>query len=169
MFKLFGKKKAAPVLVAIASGIIKPLSEVADPVFAGGMMGIGYGLDPTSDQIVSPAAGTVTMVADTLHGIGIHTEEGMDVLIHMGIDTVELKGAPFTVAVKVGDHIKAGQALASMARAAVETSGKSTTLIVVVTNSNNLDLTVDVKAGNANAGDAVASIRLPSIANPFTS
>ena len=123
-------------------------------------MGAGYGIDPASDRIVSPVSGKVTMIANTLHGIGIHTEEGLDVLIHMGIDTVELKGVPFTISVKVGERVQSGQDLATMQRSIVEASGKSTTIIVVVTNSKDLELAVEVNDGAIEAGEVAAVIEL---------
>ena len=100
------------------------------------------------------------MIANTLHGIGIHTEEGLDVLIHMGIDTVELKGVPFTISVKVGERVQSGQDLATMQRSIVEASGKSTTIIVVVTNSKDLELAVEVNDGAIEAGEVAAVIEL---------
>ena len=159
-FNLFGKKRVPLALAATANGRVKPLSEVTDPVFASGIMGAGYGIDPASDRIVSPVSGKVTMIANTLHGIGIHTEEGLDVLIHMGINTVELKGVPFTISVKVGERIQSGQDLATMQRSIVEASGKSTTIIVVVTNSKDLELAVEVNDGAIEAGEVAAVIEL---------
>lgn len=160
MFNLFGKKRVPLALAATANGRVKPLSEVTDPVFASGIMGAGYGIDLASDRIVSPVSGKVTMIANTLHGIGIHTEEGLDVLIHMGIDTVELKGVPFTISVKVGERVQSGQDLATMQRSIVEASGKSTTIIVVVTNSKDLELAVEVNDGAIEAGEVAAVIEL---------
>ena len=146
MFNLFGKKRAPLALAATANGRVKPLSEVTDPVFASGIMGAGYGIDPASDRIVSPVSGKVTMIANTLHGIGIHT--------------VELKGVPFTISVKVGERVQSGQDLATMQRSIVEASGKSTTIIVVVTNSKDLELAVEVNDGAIEAGEVAAVIEL---------
>lgn len=161
MFKLFGHKKTTSTLVAAVSGTLKPLEQVADPVFAQGMMGSGYGITPSSQTVVAPISGTITMVADTQHGIGIHTDNGLDILIHMGIDTVELKGAPFTVSVAPGDRVEAGQNIATMDLNMVKAAGKDTTIIVVITNTTDLGLSVTLKSGLITAGDLAASVIFP--------
>lgn len=82
------------VLVAPATGLLMPITDVSDPIFAQKTMGEGFGVEPTSNQIVAPASGRIVLIADTKHAIGIRTDSGVEILIHMGIDTVELKGTP---------------------------------------------------------------------------
>lgn len=160
MLNFFGKRKKVRSLLAVSDGTLKELKNVDDPIFSRGLMGVGYGLDPIINSVFSPVSGTVTMVADTLHGIGIRTEDGLDVLIHMGIDTVELKGAPFTVNVRVGDVVEARTLLATMDINEIKKSGKASTIMVVITNSKELGITVSLTSGSVTRGTPSASILL---------
>ncbi len=144
-------------LTAPVSGQLIGLAKVKDEVFASGMMGQGFGIDPGADQILAPAAGKVVMVADTKHAIGITTATGLDLLVHMGINTVEMKGAPFTVAVKVGDQVSAGQEIATMDRAAVTAAGKDTTVMTLVTNAADQLAGLDLEEGAVSAGQVAAT------------
>ncbi|MBC3186222.1 PTS glucose transporter subunit IIA [Corynebacterium sp. zg-331] len=146
-----------PPLLAPVSGTIIPMSEVPDPVFARGNLGEGFGvIDTPGGVVLSPVGGTVTMIAATKHALGIRTEEGWDVLIHLGIDTVELGGAPFTVEVTKGQSVRPGQALARMDAKAIADAGKSTCTIVAVTNSAAVLSGLRVRVVNARAGDEAA-------------
>ncbi|KRM71447.1 PTS sugar transporter subunit IIA [Lacticaseibacillus brantae] len=161
MFNFFKKHEKVDwtpkTFLAPADGEVVALANVSDPVFSQKAMGDGFGLTPSADEIYSPVSGTVTMVADTKHGIGITTEDGEEVLVHMGIDTVELKGAPFTVKVAAGDHIDAGAELAVMDRQVVSAAGKDTTIIVVVTNSLDKGWSVDLTASGTVEHNAVVA------------
>lgn len=93
-------KKTDIEILAPATGKVLPLCETKDEVFSAGTMGQGFGLEPSAEgeiEVVAPVSGTVMMLADTKHAIGIQTADGLEILIHMGIDTVNLKGTPFTV------------------------------------------------------------------------
>jgi len=97
------------------NGEVMPLKAVKDPVFSAGMMGLGFGIQPSDGQIVAPVNGKVTMVAETKHALGFATpDNNLEVLVHLGIDTVELKGKPFELKVGVGDEVKAGDLIATM-------------------------------------------------------
>lgn len=113
-----------------------PLSEVPDDTFASGVLGEGMAVIPESGDIVSPVNGTVTVLFDTGHAIGITSEDGMDLLIHVGINTVELKGAPFTAHVSQGDTVKAGQLLLTADLEQIRQAGYDTTTPVIITNSD---------------------------------
>jgi len=107
MFGFFKKnqvEKEVPVF-ALAGGEIVPITQVNDPVFAGKMMGDGFAVIPASGVITSPVKGEVVNVFPTLHAVGIQTAGGLEVLVHMGIDTVELKGGPFETTVTVGQKV----------------------------------------------------------------
>ena len=107
MFGFFKKnqvEKEVPVF-ALAGGEIVPITQVNDPVFAGKMMGDGFAVIPSSGVITSPVKGEVVNVFPTLHAVGIQTAGGLEVLVHMGIDTVELKGGPFETTVAVGQKV----------------------------------------------------------------
>ncbi|MDA9460434.1 PTS system, trehalose-specific IIB component [Enterococcus mundtii 3F] len=121
-------------LFAVADGQIKAITEVNDPVFSQKMMGEGYAIVPDNQKIYSPVNGKVTSVFETKHAIGILSETGVEVLVHMGLDTVELKGAPFNVLVKEGEQVSPTTLLAEMDLDAVEQAGKQTDVLVVLTN-----------------------------------
>lgn len=157
MFKLFNKHHDLE-LMSVGNGQVINLSEVEDPVFSQKMMGDGYGFRPTDGNIYSPVDGRVSMVPDTKHGIGISTTDGLEILIHMGIDTVELKGEPFEILVTEGDEIKAGQKLATMDLDKIKDAGKATTTMVIVTNSNDLNLSADSKIGEKTVDDVAATL-----------
>lgn len=157
MFKLFKKRASALPLMAPASGSVMALEAVGDPVFAGKMMGDGFGVEPADGAIVSPISGMVTMVADTGHGIGIRSDDGLEVLIHMGIDTVDLKGAPFMVAVSVDQQVQTGQPLAMMDLDAILAAGKASTVMVVITNTTECGVVATPLQGFVTAGDTAAT------------
>jgi PTS system, glucose subfamily, IIA component len=149
-------------LVAPVDGKLMQLSQVKDPVFSQGLMGQGFAIEPTDGNIVSPVSGTVTLVSETKHAFGIKTKDGADILIHLGIDTVELKGQPFTVSIKQGDQVTVGQEVVKMDLKMVTDAGKQKTVILAITNSNDIlkqfmtsNFDQDVKAGTT---VAVASV-----------
>jgi PTS system trehalose-specific IIC component len=134
---------------APADGEVVAIDQVADPVFGTKMMGEGYAVKPTSHDVYSPVKGKVTNIFETKHAIGFLTESGLEVLLHMGLDTVELKGAPFSVLVNVGDTVDENTKVAIMDLERVKNSGKETDVVVVVTNSDVLtDFSLDKKITN---------------------
>ncbi|MGY5218651.1 PTS system trehalose-specific EIIBC component [Enterococcus hirae] len=131
-------------LFAVADGQIKEITEVADPVFAQKMMGEGYAVLPSNEKVYAPVAGKVTNIFDTQHAIGLLTNEGLEVLVHMGLDTVELNDLPFTIHVKEGDSVTPKTQLADMDLTAIEQAGKKTDILVVLTNNEKVAaLTLD--------------------------
>lgn len=131
-------------LFAVADGQIKEITEVADPVFAQKMMGEGYAVLPSNEKVYAPVAGKVANIFDTQHAIGLLTNEGLEVLVHMGLDTVELNGLPFTIHVKEGDSVTPKTQLADMDLTAIEQAGKKTDILVVLTNNEKVAaLTLD--------------------------
>lgn len=131
-------------LFAVADGQIKEITEVADPVFAQKMMGEGYAVLPSNEKVYAPVAGKVTNIFDTQHAIGLLTNEGLEVLVHMGLDTVELNGLPFTIHVKEGDSVTPKTQLADMDLTAIEQAGKKTDILIVLTNNEKVAaLTLD--------------------------
>ena len=149
-----------PVSAPMAGTVID-LSDVPDPVFSSKAVGDGLGIEPADDgAIVSPVDATVTMVAGTGHAIGFQGESGLEVLLHLGVDTVELEGAPFDLSVKVGDTVKAGQSLGTMDLEAVRAAGKATTAIVVLTNTITHLADLNVTTGRTDAGAVVATASL---------
>ena len=126
----------AEVLLAPMTGTAIKMTEVPDPVFASEAMGTGAAVRPTEGKLYAPAAGTVTVLAETGHALGMTTDAGCEVLMHIGIDTVTLEGAPFTAHVKVGDHVDAGQLLMDVDLDAIRAAGLDPVTPVIVTNTD---------------------------------
>ena len=115
-------------------GQLAELKEVRDPAFAGGSMGIGAAVKDPSGQVYAPVDGEITVFFETKHAIGIHSIEGADILIHVGLDTVKLNGAYFTAKAAQGDKVSKGQLLLTFDAEAIKAAGYDTTTPVVVTN-----------------------------------
>lgn len=121
-------------LHAVAEGAYLPLEDVPDEVFSSKMMGDGFAIDSVDGKVFSPVSGTVTTVFPSKHAIGIKTDNGVEVLVHMGIDTVSLDGKGFEVFVKAGDKVSAETKIAEMDLAYIQSQAKETMIIVVITN-----------------------------------
>lgn len=155
------------------AGTIVPIDQVPDPVFASKAMGDGFGVVPTSGAVVAPVSGKISMVAKTAHAFGLKTESGVEILVHMGIDTVELKGAPFNLTIARGDTVEAGAPVGTMDLAAVEAAGKSTTTMVIFTNQKKHGGDFAITEGEAALGAPVATVgpakpKEPKAAAPAT-
>lgn len=145
-------------ILAPLTGEIIRIEHVGDPVFAGKMMGEGFGVqNPTSGEVVSPVSGEVTVTTSSKHALGIRTDDGLEVLLHLGIDTVELKGAPFEMNMSKHERVTAGQPIGTMDLDAVAAAGKDATTIVVITNSADRLAALSVQGGRAQLGDVAAS------------
>lgn len=147
-------------LYAPADGKVVAITEVSDPVFSQKMMGDGFAVQPTNGTIYAPVAGTISSIFETKHAIGILTPGGAEVLVHMGLDTVELKGAPFEVLVSEGDTVTPETKIAVMDLDAVTAAGKQTDVLTVITNAEKvrqLSLTI---TGTVTAKTAVGSAEL---------
>ena len=147
-------------LLAPISGEVINLSGVDDPVFAQKTLGEGFAVKPEKTQLVSPVTGKIMMVADTKHAIGFKTATGMEVLIHLGIDTVELEGKPFSVEIAAGDEVEAGQKIGTMDLAAIKAAGKDDVVVVAVTNTAEILSSIDVQLGKIDAGQVAAEVTL---------
>ncbi|CCI84719.1 PTS enzyme II, ABC component [Lactobacillus pasteurii DSM 23907 = CRBIP 24.76] len=159
MFKLFGKKKSkAHQVYAPTDGKLMPITEVKDDVFSTKMLGDGLAVKSTSGKIYAPVDGTITTVFPTKHAIGITTEEGLEILIHLGLDTVELKGEPFETLVQVGQTVKHGTQLVNMDSAKIQAAGYDDTVIVVYTNMDLLESVSEVKPGDVSHDQEVQEI-----------
>ena len=123
-------------IYAPLDGEIIPLSEIADGVFSEGILGKGCGVRPTDGTVVAPFDGEVIQVAETKHAIGMISGDGAEVLIHVGMDTVEMKGRGFCPLVKVGDKVKCGQKILTFSISDVVEAGYPTTTAIVVTNTD---------------------------------
>ncbi len=137
---------------APASGELIPLPEVKDEMFAQGMMGTGFGIEPSDSGIYSPVNGKIMTIFPTKHAIGILSEDGKEILLHIGIDTVNLKGEPFRFFVKEGDSVTENQKLADVDFSAVEKAGLGKTVITVFTNIPDSEVKLE-KQGMVKNGD----------------
>ena len=147
-------------LLAPISGEVINLSGVDDPVFAQKTLGEGFAVKPEKTQLVSPVTGKIMMVAETKHAIAFKTATGMEVLIHLGIDTVELEGKPFSIEVAAGDEVEAGQKIGIMDLAAIKAAGKDDVVVVAVTNTAEILSSIDVQLGKIDAGQVAAEATL---------
>jgi glucose-specific phosphotransferase system IIA component len=140
---LFKKSKSNEnKIVSPCNGTVHPLSASKDPVFSVGMMGPGCFISPETDYVYSPVDGTVVMVFPTKHAIGLKTDSGIEVVVHMGVDTVQLGGSCFDVVVSQGDKIRKGDLLATAKFGAIRAAGYDTDVFVVLTNRQPGDIRV---------------------------
>lgn len=144
-------------LVSPLTGTVVALSAVADPVFSGGVLGDGVAITPTSGSVRAPIAGIVTSLLDSRHAVGITTDEGAEVLVHVGIDTVKLDGAPFVAHVAQGDRVEAGQLLLDADLDAIVAAGYDITTPVVITNSDRFAVEA-IGAGEVTTGEPLATL-----------
>lgn len=135
MFDFFRKSME---LIAPVSGKIIDLSEVPDQVFAQKMAGDGVGIDSTSDIVVAPADGIISLIFKTNHAFAMTLNNGIEILVHIGIDTVELEGKGFERLVQEGSRVKAGDAVIKLNRQLIKENGYSLVTPVLITNSDKL-------------------------------
>lgn len=138
-FNLFKKKKQAAnfEIVAPVNGDIIPLEEVPDPVFNQKMMGEGIAITPSDGHFLSPVNGKIIQIPDTKHAVGILAEDGSEILIHIGLETVALKGEGFEAKVKVGDEVSVGQVLIEADLEYLREHADNIVTPIIITNSQN--------------------------------
>ena len=125
------------VIVSPIKGDVLPLSEVKDEVFSQGLLGKGVAIEPKEGKVVAPVDGTLTTLFPTHHALGITSDKGAEILIHVGMDTVQLEGKCFTPKVKQGERVKAGQVLLEFDIKGIKEAGYHVTTPVIVSNSDN--------------------------------
>ncbi len=145
---------------SVADGQVVALEQVKDPVFAQKMMGDGFAVEPANGNIVSPVSGTVSSIFPTKHALGLVTEAGLEVLVHIGLDTVSLEGKPFTVHVAEGQKVAAGDLLVTADLDAIRAAGRETSTVVVFTNAEAIKSVKLEKTGSLAAKTAVAEVEL---------
>ena len=176
----FGEEKVVPVATAPATpmpaqevsatltneetiqaplaGQVVPLSDVQDEVFASGAMGQGVAIRPTSNTVVAPFTGSIVMIAPTKHAIGLRSTSGVEVLIHVGLETVGLDGTPFTLHVEDGTHVEAGQTLLTFDARMIEQHGLQTITPVIVTNASSYAKVLTTDSGTVEANTELLTI-----------
>jgi PTS system beta-glucosides-specific IIC component len=158
---------AAPAAAALrpgqvgapVAGTVIPLAEIEDPAFSAGLLGPGIGVHPTDGQVVAPLAGTV--VSAMPHAYGLRSDDGVEVLVHVGIDTVSLNGQHFEPQVEPGTQVVAGAPLVRVDLDAVAAAGLATTVVLVVTNAAALGGVEAHQPGPVVAGAPVLTVVTP--------
>ena len=153
MFNLFKKKEKKHVIGSPAKGKAVSLKQVNDPTFAEEMLGKGAAVIPEEGKIYAPADGEIGMVFDTLHAVSMTTDFGAEILIHIGLDTVKMKGDGFTGHVKAGDHVKKGDLLMEVDLEKVKAAEYDTITPVLVCNTPDYASVEGIQADAVNAGD----------------
>ncbi|MBO1099859.1 PTS glucose/maltose transporter subunit IIBCA [Enterococcus hirae] len=146
-------------LQTVAAGEVIDLATVNDPVFSKKMMGDGFGVIPTTDEVVAPITGKVVSIFPTKHAIGMETEEGAEVLIHMGIDTVQMDQPAFEILVTEGQTVEAGAKLAQMNLTEIKNEGKDITIMVVFTDGKVNEMILK-HLGPTELGTVIGEIKL---------
>jgi len=152
MLSFFNKQKQE--ILAPVDGDVVSVSCISDAVFADKVIGDGVAIIPSNGRIVAPVTGTIVTVADTLHAIGIQNSDGLDILIHIGMDTVELNGQPFKLFVKKGDKVKTGQILCKVDLNKIKEAGHGIETPVIITNMDQVE-NIRICEGRAKAGETV--------------
>ena len=145
---------------SVADGQVINIEDVKDPVFSQKMMGDGFAVEPDNGRIVSPVAGKVTSVFPTKHALGLVTDNGLEVLVHIGLDTVSLEGKPFEVKVSEGQTVAAGDLLVEADLDAIRAAGRETSTIVVFTNADAIKSVKVEHTGKLAANAPVATVEL---------
>ncbi len=146
-------------VVSPLDGTVVALSEVPDPVFGGGIMGPGVAIEPTGDTVYAPGAGVVVAAQPTGHAFGLQLDNGVEVLIHVGIDTVNLKGEGFDVKVQGGDRVEVGTPLVTFDRAVIEKAGYPLITPVIVLNADQFDTVDPVELGPTSHGTPLLDVQ----------
>ena len=145
---------------SVADGQVITIENVKDPVFSQKMMGDGFAVEPENGHIVSPVAGKITSIFPTKHALGLVTDNGLEVLVHIGLDTVSLEGKPFEVKVSEGQTVAAGDLLVEADLDAIHEAGRETTTVVVFTNADAIKSVTIQHTGQLAANAPVASVEL---------
>lgn len=147
-------------ILSVADGRVMPITDVNDQVFAGKMMGDGFAVEPDSGNIYAPVSGVLTSVFPTKHAFGILTDNGLEVLVHVGLDTVALNGVPFSLKVSEGQRVEAGDLLVVADLAAIKSADRETTIVVAFTNQTEIESVVLDVRGQQAAKTKVVTVTL---------
>lgn len=159
MFDFLKKKKPMELIIGSpVKGKAVPLSSVNDPTFSEGMLGKGIAISPDEGKIYAPADGTIGMVFDTLHAVSLTTKEGVEVLIHVGLDTVKMNGDGFTGFVKAGDTVKKGDLLLEVDLDKVKEAGYDTITPMLICNTDDYASVSGLDGKEVKPGDDVIAI-----------
>lgn len=158
MFFKRKKKSEAVEIKAFFEGTVLPLEKVNDPMFADKVMGDGVAIEPKNGNLYAPVTGTVATIFDTKHAIGFVLENGAELLMHIGMDTVELEGKGFDLDVAVGDHVNAGELMGSIDLEFIKSNGKEVTTPILLTEVEDYKLEIVKENGPVNVGDVLFKV-----------
>ena len=156
--KIFGKQEANKIEIAApVAGEAVPVTEVNDPTFSEEILGKGVAIRPTGHEVVAPCDGTVEMMFDTGHAVSLTSADGAEILIHIGLETVKLKGTHYTTHAANGDQVKKGQLLISFDLEGIAADGYDTITPIVICNTDSF-AQVECHTGVVNAGDVILTL-----------
>lgn len=158
MLKLFKRKKDRISLTVPCKGQLIPLEEVEDAMFAKKLLGDGFAVQPLDDVICAPCSGRITMIADSAHAFGITLNNGAEVLVHVGLDTVNLKGEGFTVMTQLHASVKKGTPVLKINRAFMKEKHLNLTIPVILINDEQHELQHHIYKGEADGNMNIVSI-----------
>lgn len=153
MFNFFKKSKFD--VISPAEGKLKPITEAADPVFSTKALGDGFALEPENGEVYSPIDGVIEALLPTLHAVGIKAGNGTEILIHIGVDTVELNGEGFQAFVRQGQKVKSGELLIKFDLEAIKTKVPSTDIMVIFSSGESCELLKGAQKVSAKEADIV--------------
>lgn len=166
LFKDDNQQSKTPTIVAEKNTIYSPLSgtvitleEINDGVFSTGVLGNGCGIKPSNETVVAPFDGEISMVADTKHAVGLTSTDGVEMLIHVGLDTVAMNGKGFQVFVQSGDKVKCGQKLLCFSKSAIKAAGFPDITAVLVSNSDDYAALNLAKTGMVQSLDKLITLK----------
>jgi PTS system glucose-specific IIA component len=166
--KFFSKNTTIPKTIelkAYVSGTIVKLEDVPDPVFSEKMMGDGIAIEPIEGKIVSPVDGEIIQVFPTKHAIGIKTNNGVEILLHIGLETVAMNGEGFNAHVSQGEKVRVGDSLVTFDLELVKEKAKSTIIPIIITNTDKMEkIEKPILSGKVQAADQV--ILTATVLNP---
>ncbi|GEO47930.1 PTS sugar transporter subunit IIA [Companilactobacillus kimchii] len=160
---LFGFGQRKIIFTTPVSGQFQFLEDIEDEVFSKKLMGEGYGVIPDDNKIYSPVSGTINSIFETKHALGITTDNGLEILVHMGLDTVELNGEPFNIMVKKGEKVDNSTQLAEMDINAIKSKSYGTVVLTIITNVQekvkNLNFLMK-KSENVDVGHEILEVKI---------
>jgi len=157
---MFGlNKKSSIVITAPLDGYVVPVAQLSDPVFSEDILGRGIAIKPDSGSVIAPADATISLMFETGHAVSLVTDDGVELLIHVGIDTVKLKGRHYTIHKNSEDIVKAGEILMEFDAAAIQSDGYDTATPVVVCNPDDFRKISFAEEGPIKAGDPLITIK----------
>lgn len=155
---LFSNKESIKEVTSVMTGVVKDITEAPDQAFAQKLLGDGFVVFPTSGEVVAPFDGKIAMVYPTKHAIGLMSDSGLEVLIHVGLDTVNLEGQGFELLVQVDDKVRRGQKILKVDLEFIKSKEMETATPVIITNLNGQAIELK-KTGNVSAGEVVLIVK----------